>query len=149
MSITRPVYSCLILVVWALAACGDLGDAAYLPQPSPAPTLARLATVTAAPPTRTPAATATPAAAPTLLPTATPEPIFGVVLVGANVRAGPGTEFDAIAIVNQGEEVRLRSLLGEWYEVELAGGQVGWMLGQLLLVDEARAALVPTATPAQ
>lgn len=142
---------------WGLAACGfmllagcsGLGDAALVPQPSPVPTLARLATVTPAPPTVTPTAIPTPTSVPTQEPSATPVPVLGVVLVGANVRAGPGTQFAAIAVVNQGEQVRLLSVLGEWYEVELASGQVGWMLGLLLQIDEQSSARVPTASPAQ
>src|SRR5262245_45260561 len=82
-----------------LSGCAALAEI-KLPRPSPVPTLARLPTVTPAPPTPTnppPPPTATP-----VPPTPTNEPIQAVVRVGANVRGGPGLTFEIVGTVIEG-----------------------------------------------
>lgn len=133
-------------LVIALSGCGSLGDAAFLPQISPVPTLPRLPTVTPAPPTPRP--TAVPTAVPTTPQAApTPVPIFGVVAISANVRAGPGVDFAIIGFQEQGGQVELLSESAGWYEIRLPDNARGWIAGQLLVIDEAALQAVPTTTP--
>ncbi len=51
-----------------------------------------------------------------------------------NVRSGPGTDFSAVAALNADESVELiaKTPAGDWWQVRLAGGATGWVLGQLL-----------------
>lgn len=131
-----------LMVCIALVACGDLSLA--LPSsPSPVPTLARLPTVTPLLPT----ATALPTTQP--LPSATPEPerLLAIITVNANLRSGPGTEFDVVGVVPSGERVNLRSRSADWFEVETATGAIGWMSSQVLQIDPTVADSVPQAQP--
>ncbi len=71
-------------------------------------------------------------------PTATPpgKPIgrsTGLI----NVRNGPGTEYAAVAAVNEAEAVDIvgKNPAGDWWEIQFSNGQVGWVLGQLVAVE--------------
>ncbi|MCS6828738.1 MAG: SH3 domain-containing protein [Caldilinea sp.] len=79
--------------------------------------------------TPTPEPTPTPTLEPTpqvnllqLLPTPTPTPagVEAVVLDTANLRAGPGTEFERVGSVRAGDTLRLVGRLadGSWYQLE-------------------------------
>lgn len=131
-----------LLAALAIVACGDLGSAAYLPQPSPVPTLTGLPTVTPAPPTSTPAPTGTPVPA-TAVPT--PAPLTGVLVVDARVRAGPGIDFEVVNGILQGSEVPLLAERDGWYFVTVPDGTSGWVAADLLLLAEGL--VVPAATP--
>lgn len=117
------------------------------------------------PPTATPAtvtpATATPTASPTI--TATPRPLsvplptvtvpptravaLGVTTANANLRAGPGTTFEIIGSVAEGNKVGIiaRDDSGLWYQ--LATGS--WIFGELVKLDAAMPGetTTPTASP--
>jgi hypothetical protein len=80
-------------------------------------------------PTPTPEPSPTPTSEPTpqvsllqLLPTPTPTPavVETVALDAANLRAGPGTEFERVGSVRSGETLRLIGQLadGSWYQLE-------------------------------
>jgi hypothetical protein len=80
-------------------------------------------TETAVPPTMTPSPTAT------TTPTPCPAPQVRVILVSANVRSGPGINYESVAIVYEGDvlSVIARMEIGSWYLIELSGRQRGWI----------------------
>lgn len=98
------------------------------------------------------------------LPTATPPvsaPGGPVAVAGAliNVRSGPGTDYELVGALQPDEAVAIvaRSPAGDWWQVTLAGGQTGWVLGQLVTASGDTGAVAvaadipvppPTATPA-
>jgi tetratricopeptide (TPR) repeat protein len=53
----------------------------------------------------------------------------GAVVTGEEVelRSGPGNAFERIATLRDGVEVTLKSRSAMWVEVELPGGEVGWL----------------------
>lgn len=141
----------LSLCSLALTACG--GQRAIV---SPTATLIRptAATTTIAPtPAQTPrVATATslpapegkrkpPQEPPTPTPTSTLTPILalpalapvGIVLEMANLRAGPGTDFEVIGEVEAGQEVRIRAqtAAGDWLQMESEDEEV-WIAAFLV-----------------
>lgn len=136
-------YLLLGTLVLAATACADLSSA-LPPSPSPVPTLARLPSVTPMPPAATPSRT--PTLTP-IIPTATPEPLFGTVLNNANVRAGPGTSFAIVTVVNEGDQVQLSGQTAEWYQVVTETKINGWIFAQILQVDPATAEAVPQVEP--
>ena len=133
----------LILSALLLSGCNFLKDA-LPPTPSPYPTLARLPTVTPEPPTPTPAPTPTPRP---VTPTPTPAPVKSTVIVGANMRTGPGLEFDILDVLSQGTIVTLNGKRGQWYRVITPNGNNGWMAGEVLNVTPDEAEIVPTVVP--
>ena len=104
-------------------------------QPTPEPTL---------PPTDAPQATATPA------PTATPGLIVANDFV--NLRAGPGTNYDLVGRLNQGQmaQVTGKSDDGQWWRVSVEG-KTAWVAGQFVQANDAASGVsvvqAPTAPP--
>jgi uncharacterized protein YgiM (DUF1202 family) len=49
-----------------------------------------------------------------------------------NVRSGPSTESDKLWVLKRGDEVQALAVSGDWVEVEISEGKVGWMLSQFL-----------------
>ncbi len=135
----------LLVLGGSLSGC-DYISSALPPTPSPFPTLARLPTVTPEPPSPTPQPTFTPAP-PAPTPTATPFTLEGVSLVGANVRAGPGTDFDVIGSAQQGMTVTLHVQHENWFQITTMNGDEGWMAGDVLDIQPEVVNAVPTATP--
>jgi hypothetical protein len=134
----------LALLLLALAGCGEYLDfeAALPPSPSPFPTMARLATVT--PVTPSPTLAPTPTRRPTTIATPTePIPLEAVTIVGANVRAGPGTDFAVVDTILADEVVTLNGRLGEWYRLRTPDGIDGWMAAEVLGVPPEVAESVP------
>ena len=96
------------------------------------------------------------------LATVTPVTSGGPVVAASdliNVRSGPGIEYDIVAALQPDEQAPIvgKSPAGDWWEVRLANGQSGWVLGQLVQANGDLAAVVvesnipeapPTATPA-
>ncbi|GAB4433651.1 MAG: hypothetical protein OHK0015_22600 [Chloroflexi bacterium OHK40] len=138
----RLAAALLAAVALVLSACAEL-EAALPPRPSPVPTLARLPTVTPVTPRPTPPPTAT------ALATVTPTPLalVATVAVGANVRAGPGVGFAIVGVLDAGVTVGLAGRQGDWFQIDAPDGTRGWMAGQVLMIDPATNAAVPTATP--
>lgn len=108
-------------------------------QPTPSPPLpietstAALATPTyTLAPTRTPTPEATPAHTPP--PSPTPTPFVVVQAETLNVRSGPGTVYDRIGQVQQGNQLALlaRNAAGDWYQVCCVNGQPGWVAADLV-----------------
>jgi len=62
-----------------------------------------------------------------------------------NVRSGPGTEFDKVAVFEAGAEVEVtgKVMTKNWYRVALSGGGTGYVFGKLLSDT-----MPPAATPA-
>ncbi len=108
----------------------DLSAPAITPPPSPSPAPIDEPPPAAAPDSAAPE-TAAPAAAPAE-PTATSAaqaPRRVRIVANSNVRAGPGPDFDIIAIVMKDETF---PLLGEsedknWYQIQLEPGKKGWI----------------------
>ncbi len=140
--IRRGFVVAALAALFSLGACTDL--AATLPErPTPVPTLARLPSVTPAPPVPT----TLPATPTVLASTPTPEPPVGRVVLAANVRAGPGLEHAVVGGLAAGAPVRLLGRFDAWYLVQGPGELRGWMASQVLEVDPVIAALVPEARP--
>lgn len=53
------------------------------------------------------------------------------VLQGANVRSGPGTEYDKLGLAYVGTELKVTGKSGDWYEVEF-DGQKGYIASSLV-----------------
>lgn len=89
--------------------------ATFTPRPTATPTPEPTATATATlPPTETP--TPPPTNTPTITPTPTATPAALIVNRTANVRSGPGTSFEIIGQVQQGDTVEAvgKSEAGDW-----------------------------------
>jgi uncharacterized protein YgiM (DUF1202 family) len=109
-------------------------------------------TATPEPPTPTPEPpTATPEP-----PTATPEPKPEVVVSNprVNVRTGPGSTFDVLGQVLQGERLEIvgRDPEGQWWQICCFQGQTGWLADEVVraegpLETVALSADLPTPTP--
>lgn len=88
-------------------------------------------------------------------PTHTPEPSTAQVIVNTqllNVRGGPGTNYETVAIVDQGErfDVTGKNNAGDWWEIKY-NGQRAWVFNELVITDGtenvAVAALIPVPPP--
>jgi SH3-like domain-containing protein len=82
-------------------------------------------------PTETATSTPTPhpTATRTRQPTATAVPQVKVNVSSANIRSGPGANYDAISLVEDGEtlDVIATNTDGDWYNVSLSDGSLGWI----------------------
>lgn len=91
-----------------------------------------------------PVSTATP------LPSTTPEPQLQA-LSGVNVRLGPGTVYDVIGGLNQGDAVRPlgRSPQGDWWQIVYPSnsGGVGWVAGPYVQPNPSALNLPVVAAP--
>jgi tetratricopeptide (TPR) repeat protein len=65
-------------------------------------------------------------------------PLVVIAADGVLLRRGDGLTYPPRydAPVNRGVEARLLFARGEWLQIELAGGEVGWVPRRLVLVDE-------------
>ncbi|MBK8211599.1 MAG: lamin tail domain-containing protein [Rhodospirillales bacterium] len=142
-----------IMLALASLACGGSGDLAATPTAPPS------RAATAVPPTAAAAPSATPTSANTATPTITPGVTIEATIpptatpgarsnAAANLRAGPGTEFEQIGAVAVGDDLQVtgRNAAGDWYR--LASG--AWIAA--FLVDGAPAGLavaedIPTVAP--
>jgi len=128
--------------------------------PSATPTSSQTATRTATPsptPSNSPTASTTPSA--TLSPTASVTPIAGVVISdpAANLRYGPGVEYDVVGeiFLGQGFEALAyaTSNYGDtWYLIRTRDGHEGWVSALLVRLTNATqvaqaATIPPTFTP--
>jgi hypothetical protein len=75
-------------------------------------------------------ATATPEAEPQLIATVTSAN-------GANVRSGPGTDFDVIAGLRRNAAVIVLEVTDDWVRVQLDDGREGWVSAGLVVISEA------------
>jgi serine/threonine-protein kinase len=125
--------------------------------PTATPTTVPTKTPTSVPPTSTPLPP-TPTDTPTLVPpteTPTPKPAAVVQAEALNVRGGPGTEYDVVGQVKQGDQLEIvtRTEGGDWLQVRLTDGKEGWVSVQLVEVGgevtgiPVAAVIPPTPTP--
>jgi uncharacterized protein YgiM (DUF1202 family) len=159
-----PLALTLALLIAAMLLAGQIA-LPWAPQSTaPAPTATQALTEEAIEPAETdtrpsgtalaPTATLQPTASPSPTPRATASPtpsptptvLAGIVVSerGAVVREEPSTSSLIVTYVYDGDEI---SLIGEylngnsrWYQVETATGEIGWMLGSLIVTP------VPTPT---
>jgi hypothetical protein len=106
-----------------------------LTAPTAAPT--QPATLAATPPA--PAATATPTTSTDLTPTPAAPPAIVTVIQRANLRRGPGTQFELVATLNANETAVAigRNSAGDWVQVENPAGPDGkaWLLSSLVTIS--------------
>jgi hypothetical protein len=121
-------------------------DTPIPPTNTPAPP-----TDTPVPPTNTPIPpTDTPSP-----PTPTPRPDAIVYTQYANLRSGPGTDYDWLGSLPQGTSLEIggKNPSGDWLQVRVPGGKSGWMATSLLQlrIDGSLVGMLsdpPTPTPA-
>ena len=129
------------------------------PTNTPTPTPTSTATPTPNPtntPTPTPTSTKTPTATPTTTPVITPTPLpdATVNIKTLNVRSGPGTVYDILAGVHQGDELEVigQAYECDWLKVIIPQGTQGWVAGgpeyviRNLPCDLIPAAAIPPST---
>lgn len=66
------------------------------------------------------------------IPAPPPAKVGSVVEQGLNLRDGPGTGYVGLTKLNAGLQLDLLARYGDWFQVQTAEGQVGWVLGQFL-----------------
>lgn len=155
-----------LLVLLALISLGVWGYGRFTDDEEPAATAVPVvvaATPTASPtPTSTETATSsptptnTPSATPTRTPTRTPSAtqtavpttglLVGTVNRAANVRTGPGVTYALVTAVRAGDSLTVlaQNAAHDWYYIELADGQTGWLSAQF--VDIATTDNIPIVT---
>jgi uncharacterized protein YraI len=125
------------------------------PRPTDTQTPEPSATATAAPATatNTPAAESTEgtSAGGTLTPTVGVDTSVVTIITGANVRGGPGTNYDVIGNIKEGDTVPVigKSAAGTWYAVDFGGAIEGraWVSGQVARYDGDDADLPVVSAP--
>ena len=124
---------------------GVSGEDLMLPTSTPTPTPTFTPTGTSSP-TNTPTATTT--------PTPTPKPDAVVNVKALNLRSGPGTVYDVVGLLKQGDSLEAtgKNLAGGWLKVVAPSGQEGWVNASFLkinlpLVSVPVAQVPPTPTP--
>lgn len=55
-----------------------------------------------------------------------------VIVTIANIRSGPGTNYQIVGSAKQGEKLIVLEEEGEWYNVELPDGKIGWVHKKLV-----------------
>jgi formylglycine-generating enzyme required for sulfatase activity len=87
--------------------------------------------------------TAQPSPTPTATPTP-PQPATAVIDSEANIRQGPGTDYDIIGIAAQGQRFPIsgKNQDGSWWQIDY-NNQTGWVAGQLVTAQNAD--VVPVA----
>ncbi len=110
-----------------------------VPEPTAAPTAVPTSEPTLAPtpePSPAPVEATTTTATPSPSPAATP----GVTVVNdfVNLRAGPGTSYDWVGRLNQGQTARVtgKSSDGQWWQINVEGKTV-WVSGKFVQANEA------------
>ncbi len=153
--------SLLLLTLCGLWALGQTSQTstlaplgAVIAEPTLTPTPSPTQTFT---PTPTFTPTSTPTPRPTSTPTRTPTPLPDafVKAEAGNLRAGPGTVYDIIGKVKQGDSVTIisKNRAGDWVKVSVSG-RSGWLLVNLLDLNISLASvpietnIPPTPTPA-
>jgi uncharacterized protein YraI len=76
------------------------------------------------------------------------EPNITVINEFVNVRKGPGTNYDLLGKLNQGEKAvaRGKSADGKWWQISFSSG-VGWVLGEYVRANAAAEKLQLAAAP--
>ncbi|GAB4197295.1 MAG: SH3 domain-containing protein [Roseiflexaceae bacterium] len=72
-------------------------------------------------------------------------PTANVVAEQANVRNGPGTNYDTIGKLATGASVQVMARYGDWYHAQQSDGQLVWIAAELLDLNATAASLLPDA----
>jgi len=98
----------------------------------------------------------TPTVAAPITPTVAAKPVAKAIDM-LNVRGGPGTEYNLMAGLQKDETAEIvgKNPEGNWWQVQLADGQQGWVMGELVAVNGDTAVVAvaadipvaPTAAP--
>jgi len=77
------------------------------------------------------------------------EPQATVDAAALNVRQGPGTAYEILAVVNAGDSLTVtgRDATASWYQVRLADGRQGWVSGALVTLVGGAAGLPEVTAP--
>ena len=88
-----------------------------------------------------------------VLPTETAVPLLlvEVIVPLLNIRTGPGTDYELLFTVNEGDELELigRTSDGSWWQICCVNDEVGWVIGEAVqlppnALDRAKIVTVPT-----
>src|SRR5689334_22507045 len=62
------------------------------------------------------------------------EPQASVQVAALNVRQGPGTGYEVLTVVHAGDNLAVsgQNSAAGWYQIRLADGRQGWVLGSLV-----------------
>jgi len=133
----------ILFVLTFVAGCG--------PAPTPEPTATHTSTP---PPTNTPMPTDTPVPTPIPSPTPAPPPEAVVAVDLLNLRAGPGTNYDVLTMMEEGVRLKVigRTEANDWLKVVTAEGREGWVFAEMVTVSGDVGAIAvaqapPTPTP--
>lgn len=148
-----------VLSALVLSACGRLlGRAGATPErPVPAPRMLVPAISPSAPtPSLAPPATTAPTAEPTASPSPTAPPTAevsrtAVITVNmANLRAGPGTEFEVVALAQKDQALPVLESdeHGNWFRVQLDDGSSAWVGSTVVVVNTVAGSGVDTPSAA-
>ncbi|MCB9432770.1 MAG: protein kinase [Ardenticatenaceae bacterium] len=88
--------------------------------------------------TPSPTAILTPSPSPTVTASPTPQPRVRVVFSSISVRTGPGTHYDTVAFMEEGETAVIigRSDNQEiWYNIQLDNGSTGWVASSVTEIE--------------
>ena len=96
-------------------------------------------------PTEAPAPTAS-TTEPTTTTTTAPRNVMVVTADSLNVRTGPGTDYDVLGTLSQGEEVVVLALEGDWYRIRYQSSEAYVHADYLMAVGETSATTVATTT---
>ncbi|NUQ38794.1 MAG: PD40 domain-containing protein [Caldilineales bacterium] len=110
------------------------------------PTATRIPpTATRIPPTATAISLKSTRVLPTQTPTAAPAVVTLTLTRNANLRAGPGTNYPAVAAGQSGETYPVQGQAqagdGVWYQFERAQGQFGWVRADFVRLSEPNAVI--------
>ncbi|RLA81068.1 MAG: hypothetical protein DRG33_01215 [Deltaproteobacteria bacterium] len=100
----------------------------------PAPAPAATAPAAPAPAAPAPAAAATPSPATTgtgYVAFASPK-VLTIKGRRVNIRSGPGTSYSVLTTLSQGQQVKGLGKQGDWYQIQLPDGRVGWVYATLV-----------------
>jgi cell wall-associated NlpC family hydrolase len=72
----------------------------------------------------------------TAIPAPPPERVGMVAQAGLNLRDGPGTAYVGMTKLTAGSQLDLLARYNDWFQVQTAEGQVGWVLSQYLTIAQ-------------
>lgn len=131
----------ILLALTIVVGCG--------PAPTPEPTAMPTPT-SPPPPTDTPMPTDTPVPTPVPSPTPTPQPEAVVAVDLLNLRAGPGTNYDILTMMEEGTRLKVvgRTETNDWLKVVTADGREGWVFAEMVTVSGDLGAIAVAQAPA-
>jgi cell wall-associated NlpC family hydrolase len=76
-----------------------------------------------------------------------PQPIAATIVAeSANVRGGPGTNYDKVGELPAGAQLQLLTQINGWYQARDNDGRIIWITAELLDLDPTAAEFLPAAT---